>query len=116
MAIVAIVLSTGFCACSDDDDDDNTDAESALVGTWVEDTTMEYEVLHVQFNSDHTGYQWSTDYGVIDSYGKEPFTWKATSKTITVTMYGETETINYTLSGNRLTISSGGETIYYVRE
>ncbi len=114
LLLIAAIPVFIFISCSDDDDDSN--AESALIGTWVEDTSDVYEVRHVQFNSDHTGYQWATDKGVIDYYGKESFTWSATSKVITMTMYGQTQKINYTLSGDKFTVYDDSESITYVRE
>lgn len=34
MAIIAVVISVNFVACSSDDDDEN-ESNSPLVGTWV---------------------------------------------------------------------------------
>lgn len=44
LAMLPMIMFT-FSSCSDDDDN----KEEALIGTWVEDTDYEYEVLHVQF-------------------------------------------------------------------
>ncbi len=35
MAIVAVIMSVNFAACSDDDDEDNN-GNNPLVGTWID--------------------------------------------------------------------------------
>ena len=38
MAIVAVIMSVNFAACSDDDDEDNNgnNGNNPLVGTWID--------------------------------------------------------------------------------
>ncbi len=57
-ALVAVVLSAGFCACSDDDDDGG---DSGLVGTtWKVTSDPDYEGMVVTFNNNHTiTYSWN---------------------------------------------------------
>lgn len=113
MAMLPMML---FTACSSDDDDNNY--ETQLIGKWVEDTDFEYEVLHVEFKSDKSGFQWATDKdGEIDKYGKEYFVWSATDSKITIILEkGGSDTVNYIIKGDKLYISSDDETIIYVRE
>ncbi len=103
-----------FTACSSDNDDNNN--ENQLIGTWVEDTEDTFEVLHKQFNSDHTGYHWATDQGAIDEQGKVPFTWSATNSQITLIFKNETAIYAYAINGNHLKTTFDGEVIHYTKQ
>ncbi len=106
-----------FAACSSDDDEKSSFDDSALVGAWVEDSDYIDELFHVQFYSNHTGYQWVTQNGEVGEEGKEAFTWSATETTITMVLSdGSTGTVSYSLDGDNLKVSSSGEVIYYIRE
>ncbi len=113
--MLAVLPMLMFSACSDDDDEKN-DYESELVGTWVEDTEREFEVFHLQLNSDNTGFHWATDEGEIDMWGKQEITWKANKSTLTINFEEETAKYDYTLVGNRLTTVFDGETITYLKQ
>lgn len=105
MAMLPIVL---FTACSSDDE--NNDYENRLVGIWVEDTELTFEVFNLELKSDHSGYFWATDDGVIDEFGKQKLKWSATENTFTSTFEGEkTETINYQIVNGKLHL---GEIVY----
>ena len=93
MAIVAIIMSVNFVACSDDDD------ENPLVGTWVsiEDrNSVEYKDV-MTINSDGTGSSAIYENGQIDKEGVENFkyTYDEKSKVFTFIWeedsYGETD-------------------------
>ena len=105
------MLPLMFIGCSDDDENDH---KGQLVGMWVEDTDYNIEVFHLQLNSDGTGWQWAEDNGEIDEFGKSKLIWSATENEFTGTWYdeygdSETETLPYTLSGDRLHL---GEIVY----
>ncbi len=80
MALVAIVLSAGLCACSDDDDSsDNNDGglASQLRGTtWkvTSDTATErdnYTGMFITFNKDYTATGTAPDSWDVDYEGEE---------------------------------------------
>ena len=52
MAIVAIIMSVNFAACSDDDEEGNN-GNNPLVGTWIDDDGS-YEAIIWKFNADGT--------------------------------------------------------------
>lgn len=56
MAIVAVIMSVNFAACSDDDDEDNNgnNGNNPLVGTWI-DSYGEGDYFIWKFNADGTG-------------------------------------------------------------
>ena len=106
MAMLPMMMLT---ACSSDDDD-NSDYESRLVGSWVEDTESTIEVFNLELKSDHTGIFWATDNGQVDSYGKRSLTWSATEYKFTGTYEGEgTEIFDYQLVNGKLYL---GEIVY----
>ncbi len=107
-----------FVMSSCSDDEDNSFYMEQLSGIWVEyDNTLGYEVFHIELRPDGTGEQWAEDYGVVDEYGKQSFTWSAGESTITVTIEGEgTLTMNYRLEDGMLVLTYEDETIRYVRK
>lgn len=113
MLAVLPMMALAFSSCSDDDDNAN---KSPLIGTWVEDTTRYYEVFHKQFNSDYTGFHWTTDDGAMSVEGKIPFTWSATETRLTIISNNETAVFDYTIEGNRLTTVYEGETLSYIKQ
>ena len=81
MAIVAIIMSVNFVACSDDDD------ENPLVGTWVSienRNSVEYKDV-MTINSDGTGSSAIYENGQIDKDGVDNFryTYDENSKVFT---------------------------------
>ena len=114
--LLAMLPMLMFTACSSDDDE-NFGNDSALIGTWVEETNRTMEVFHKQFNADGTGYHWATDNGVIDSYGKTKITWKTSGKSLYITFPEEGKTKHtYNVNGDKLTTVYDGETIVYKRQ
>ena len=61
MAIVAIIMSVNFAACSDDDEEGNN-GNNPLVGTWIDDDGS-YEAIIWKFNADGTGIEQLTEGG-----------------------------------------------------
>ena len=81
MAIVAIIMSVNFVACSDDDD------ENPLVGTWVNienRNSVEYKDV-MTINADGTGSDAIYENGQIDKDGVDNFryTYDENSKVFT---------------------------------
>lgn len=112
MAMLPMIL---FTACSSDDE--TNDYESQLVGKWVEDTNSTQEVLNIELNNNKTGFQWRTNNGEIDKYGKESFVWNATGSEVTIILdKGGSMALKYIIKGDKLYISSGDETIIYLRK
>ncbi len=105
-------------SCSDDDDKDSSSLntyEASLVGNWVEDSDYIQELFHIQLSSNKQGSSWATNNGI--AFGDVSyFTWSATASTITQNVNGVIETANYTLSGNKLSITFEGETITYIKQ
>lgn len=97
MAIVAVIMSINFAACSDDDDE-GTNGSNPLVGTWIEDGEMIWK-----FNADGTG--------VEQEFHGEPlipftYTYDAKSTVLTVAYADElpeVDTYYVTFSGNTMT-------------
>lgn len=113
LALMPVVL---FTACSSNDDEDWGN-DSALVGIWVEDTNRTFEVFHMQFNADGSGYHWATNNGVVDSYGKTKITWRTNGSSLCITYPGEGEAAHtYKVEGDKLTTVYDGETIVYKRQ
>ena len=93
MAIVAIIMSVNFVACSDDDDD------NPIVGT---------------FNADGSGiWQEFKDNKQTDS---ESFKYSVDGDKITFTWTDEVYTSTFSISGNRLTIKDNEDSETYTKQ
>lgn len=113
--LLAMLPMFVFTACSDDDETLNQ-YESLLVGHWVEDTSIQYEVFNIEIKADKTGYQYVTNYGVVDD-GKEAFTWSADESTITITIKGVgTSRVKYALTDDILIVYDDSDFIRYKRK
>ena len=90
-------------SCSDDDNDIDND----LVGSWeMTESDEEYEYkTTITFNSNGTGVVVSVETyeGETDTYN-DNFTWGTEGDQLTVVLDGQTETITYSISGNKLTL------------
>ena len=112
MALVAIIMSVNFTACSDDDDD------NPIVGTWrgevVDDGKGGYSESFT-FNADGSGiWQEFKDGKQIDS---ESFKYSLDGDKITFTWSdGETYTSTFSISGNRLTIKDNSDSVTYTKQ
>ena len=86
MAIIAVVISVNFVACSSDDDDEN-ESNSPLVGTWVNienRNSVEYKDV-MTINADGTGSDAIYINGQLDKDGVDNFkyTYDEKSKILT---------------------------------
>lgn len=92
------VVVMAFISCNKDDDND------PLVGTWAVSYT-EYGTLYsdeITFNSDNSGnVSYYEDGDFSESF---PFTWSANNNILTVSLLGETDSLPYSISGNKLTL------------
>ena len=112
--VVIMTLIFGMMAvssCSSDDDDDTSDLnqhEKALVGSWksIDD---DYEILHLELKKDRTGsvaMYWGDKLEDSDVLKN----WMANDRRLFITFdNGETESVEYTLSGNKLIL---GDVLY----
>lgn len=112
VVIMTLILGMGvMVSCSSDDDDDTGDLneyEKALVGNWKS-IDSDYEIMHLQLNKNRTGewkMYWDGKLEDSDSFKN----WMATDKRFFITYdNGDTEYIEYSLSGNKLML---GEVLY----
>ena len=83
MAIVAIIMSVNFAACSDDDEEGNN-GNNPLVGTWIDDDGS-YEAIIWKFNADGTGIEQLTEGGQPTDTYSFTYTYDAKTTVLTVT-------------------------------
>ena len=109
MAIIAIIMSVNFAACSDDDDD------NPIVGTWRSEVDNYGYSDSYTFNADGSGiWQEFKDGKQIDS---ESFKYSLDGDKITFTWSdGETYTSTFSISGNRLTIKDNSDSVTYTKQ
>ena len=86
MAIIAVIMSVNFVACSSDDNDENEN-NSPLVGTWVNienKNSMEYKEV-MTINENGTGSSANYTNGQLDKDGVDNFryTYDENSKVFT---------------------------------
>lgn len=112
--VVIMTLIFGMVAvssCSSDDNDDANDLnqhEKALVGSWksIDD---DYEILYLELKKDRTG-SFAMYWGGKLKDSDVLKNWMANDKRLFVTFdNGETESVEYTLSGNKLIL---GDVLY----
>ena len=99
MAIVAIIMSVNFVACSDDDDD------NPIVGVWQNDDEDEH--LRLKFNADGSGEEylfWDND---SESYRHQfTYTYDSATSTLVITYEdGDTTKETVTFNGNTMTLA-----------
>lgn len=106
MAIVAVIMSVNFAACSDDDDE-GTNGSNPLVGTWIDDGT--FEVVAWKFNTDGTGVEQFFEGGQPDDTYLFTYTYDAKTTVLTITykddvsLIPEVDTYYVTFNGNIMT-------------
>ncbi len=83
-----VVLCVGFASCSKSDDEPSSN-NTAIVGTWAEDSSVEQFVY--TFNSDGTGK--FEIYNGTTLEKSESSTYKVSGSTLTITSGGETSTM-----------------------
>ena len=108
MAIVAVIMSVNFAACSDDDDEDNN-GNNPLVGTWI-DSYGEGDYFIWKFNADGTGIEQEYYHGGLESPVSFTYTYDAKTTVLTVTykedgdlVPTDIDTYYVTFSGNTMT-------------
>lgn len=108
MAIVAVIMSVNFAACSDDDDEDNN-GNNPLVGTWI-DSYGEGDYFIWKFNVDGTGIEQEYYHGGLESPVSFTYTYDAKTTVLTVTykedgdlVPTDIDTYYVTFSGNTMT-------------
>ena len=99
MAIIAIIMSVNFVACSDDDDD------NPIVGVWQNDDEDEH--LRLTFNADGSGEEylfWDND---SESYRHQfTYTYDSATSTLVITYEdGDTTKETVTFNGNTMTLA-----------
>ena len=99
MAIVAIIMSVNFVACSDDDDD------NPIVGVWQNDDEDEH--LRLTFNADGSGEEylfWDND---SESYRHQfTYTYDSATSTLVITYEdGDTTKATVSFNGNTMTLA-----------
>ena len=107
MAIVAVIMSVNFAACSDDDDE-GTNGSNPLVGTWICDYGT--EVVAWKFNTDGTGVEQFSEGGQPDDIYPFIYTYDAKTTILTITykedgdlIPTDVDTYYATFSGNIMT-------------
>lgn len=98
-----LVTVMSMASCSDDDDDE---VGNAIVGIWEgQNSEDEFEIFDVTttFNENGTGVS-SVSLGFEEEaeFLSIDFTWSTSGNQLTVVMNGESETVTYTISGNKL--------------
>lgn len=114
--IVALTVSV---SC-DDDDDDNA-GDDALLGTWMYSESDEEEDYYystsITFKSNDTGtIVYTETYDGMTESDTDSFTWSSNGNTLTLELFGEIETVTYSISGNKLTINGDGDTIVFTKQ
>lgn len=104
--VFAMLISV---SCSNDDDSSSDVNDSALVGTWGATELDEgFElIVTVTFNANQTGSAVTkiTFEGETETEN-DTFTWSTSGNKLTVTSSGETpEIVTYSISGNKLSIT-----------
>lgn len=113
MAIVAVIMSVNFAACSDDDDE-GTNGSNPLVGTWIEDGEA-FEVVVWKFNTDGTGVEQFFEGGQPDDTYLFTYTYDAKTTVLTITykddvsLIPEVDTYYVTFNGNTMITKAFGE-------
>lgn len=113
LLVLFFALPVLITSCDKDED------LSELVGTW------EYSVIEqgfslsisITFNSDNTGKTLiSTTFEGETESESGNFTWSTADDILSVTQDGETTSVKYSISGNKLTITEDGEDMVFTRK
>ncbi|WP_174647215.1 hypothetical protein [Bacteroides sp. Marseille-P8574] len=113
MAIVAVIMSVNFAACSDDDDEDNN-GNNPLVGTWIDSYGEDYYFIW-KFNADGTGMNQEYYHGDLEYPVSFTYTYDAKTTVLTVTykddvsLIPEVDTYYVTFNGNTMIAKEFGE-------
>lgn len=108
MAIVAVIMSVNFAACSDDDDE-GTNGSNPFVGIWIDN-----EVIW-KFNADGTGIEQHLEGGQPEDTYLFTYTYDAKTTILTITykddvsLIPEVDTYYVTFNGNTMITKEFGE-------
>jgi hypothetical protein len=114
----AVMLSV---SCSSDDDSGSDLNDSALVGTWgitEIDEGVGVKVL-ITFNANNSGTSvvTSTFEGEITQTDTENFTWSTSGNKLTISSGGESDVVTYAINGNKLTVTdSDGVVVVFTKQ
>lgn len=109
MAIVAIIMSVNFAACSDDDDD------NPIIGTWRSEVDSYGYSDSFTFNTDGSGI-WQ-EYRNNNQTDSDTFKYSIDGDKVTFAWTdGETYTSTFSISDNRLTIKDGEDSETYTKQ
>ena len=117
IGIILLLMMVTLVSCSKDDDEN---VVNPLIGTWENSLTYDGVIFKnvYTFNANNTGVL-----SIIVSFqGEDPetytenFNWSINNNNnLTLLIGGEMEVVNYSISGNKLTITFEGETIVFTR-
>jgi hypothetical protein len=117
IGIILLLTMVTLVSCSKDDDEN---VVNPLIGTWENSLTYDGVIFKnvYTFNANNTGVL-----SIIVSFqGEDPetytenFNWSINNNNnLTLLIGGEMEVVNYSISGNKLTITFEGETIVFTR-
>jgi len=117
IGIILLLTMVTLVSCSKDDDEN---VVNPLIGTWENSLTYDGVIFKnvYTFNANNTGVL-----SIIVSFqGEDPetytenFNWSINNNNnLTLLIGGEMEVVNYSISGNKLTITFDGETIVFTR-
>lgn len=109
-----VVVAAIFAGCSKDDEDNEVYMKQ-LSGEWVENINPLLEVFCMELYENGMGYQWAEYRGDVVG-DKEYIEWEANAEEIKVTVEDlGSQSLNYSLKGDTLSLYSGDESITYVR-
>lgn len=104
--LIMLVAVMSIVSCSDDDDDE---VGNALVGSWerqFSEDELEIFDITITFNENGRGVS-SSSFGFEEEAEllSMDFTWSTSGNQLTTVTYGESLTMTYTISGNKLSFT-----------
>ena len=113
----AVMLSV---SCNSDDDNSSDLNDSALLGTWgITEIVEDIEIMWmVTFNANNSG----TSVLTLTSEGDtetetDDFTWSTSGNKLTITSSGESDVVTYVIVGNKLTMTYlDGEKVVFTKQ
>ncbi|MCJ7756741.1 MAG: lipocalin family protein [Gillisia sp.] len=115
--VFAVMLSV---SCSGDDDSSSDLSTNALVGTWgVTEIAEGMEMkVRVTFNANNSGTSVLTfTFEGETETETENFSWSTSGNKLTISSSGESEVVTYAINGNKLTITDqDGEVVVLTKQ
>lgn len=115
-SIVAIIATFSFSSCKSDKDEVSI---HPIVGTWLYAYTMEGLAFsdEMMFNADKSGVSTTTfEFQGVSEKETENFTWSTSGTKITIMAGGKSNTAEYSIVANKLTITAEGEVLIYTKK